>query len=133
MRDKKDIRHIALPLLMVALLVTAALPALQAEDTTAAAAVKKTEEAKAVEAKAAAAQETTEAKPRLEIYGAAMLDMGYETGISDPNWFDVARPSKLPSSQAQADSWGKDGHWFMGVRQSRLGFKGYLPTKLGEI
>ncbi|MBP1659985.1 MAG: hypothetical protein H6P95_1177, partial [Candidatus Aminicenantes bacterium] len=26
MRDKKDIRHIALPLLMVALLVTAALP-----------------------------------------------------------------------------------------------------------
>jgi hypothetical protein len=130
MRDKKDIRHTALRLLLVALLVVAALPALRAEDTTATAAAKKAEEAKAAEAKAAAAQEATEAKPRLDISGFAMLDMGYETGQSDPDWFDTARPVKLP---AYANEFGGDGHWFMGVRQSRLGFRGYIPTKLGEV
>jgi hypothetical protein len=40
------------------------------------------------------------------------------------------RPTKLP---AYADEYGKDGHFFAGVRQSRLGFKGYIPTDLGEI
>ena len=38
-----------------------------------------------------------EAKPRLDIYGFAMLDMGYQTKQNDPNWFDVLRPTKLPS------------------------------------
>src|SRR5262249_358195 len=33
----------------------------------------------------------------LEIYGFAMLDNGYNAGQIDPNWFDVMRPSKLPS------------------------------------
>ena len=67
---------------------------------------------------------------RLDIYGHAMLDMGYETNQSDPDWFDVARPSKLPSF---TDEFGKNGNFFAGVRQSRLGFKGYMPTKLGEV
>jgi hypothetical protein len=130
MRDTKGIRQTALRLLLVVLLVVAALPALRAEDATATAAAKKAEEAKAAEAKAAAAQETTEAKPRLDISGFAMLDMGYQTGQSDPDWFDTARPVKLP---AYANEYGADGHWFMGVRQSRLGFRGYIPTKLGEV
>jgi hypothetical protein len=129
MKDKKDLRHTALRLLLVVLLVAAALPALRAEDTTATIAAKKAEEAKAAEAKAAAAQET-EAKARLDISGFAMLDMGYETGQSDPDWFDTARPVKLP---AYANEFGADGHWFMGVRQSRLGFRGYIPTKAGEV
>src|SRR5262245_16416442 len=38
-----------------------------------------------------------EATPRLDIYGFAMLDMGYQTGQNDPNWFDVLRPTKLPA------------------------------------
>jgi hypothetical protein len=127
MRIIKDIQHIALRLTLVALLVVAALPALRAEEAAAAPAPKKAEEATA----AASAQDTaTEAKPRLDIYGAAMLDMGYEFGQSDPNWFDVVRPTKLP---AYANEFGKDGHWFMGIRQSRLGFKGFIPTGLGEI
>jgi hypothetical protein len=71
-----------------------------------------------------------EAKPRLDIYGFAMLDMGYETKQNDPNWFDVLRPTKLPSYPNQ---YGEDGHYFAGVRQSRLGFKGFIPTDLGEI
>ena len=75
-------------------------------------------------------QPKDEAKPRLDIYGAAMLDMGYQTKQNDPNWFDVLRPTKLPS---YADQYGADGHFFAGVRQSRLGFKGFMPTSLGEL
>jgi hypothetical protein len=82
---------------------------------------------------AAAAQDPaakTEAKPRLDIYGFAMLDMGYQTKQNDPNWFDVLRPTKLP---AYPNEYGEDGHFFAGVRQSRLGFKGFMPTSLGEV
>src|SRR5262249_46725319 len=70
------------------------------------------------------------AQPRADIYGAAMLDMGYETKQSDPNWFDVLRPTKLP---AFPNEFGEDGHFFAGVRQSRLGVKGYIPTDVGEV
>jgi hypothetical protein len=82
---------------------------------------------------AATAQDTTaqaEPKPRMDIYGAAMLDMGYQSGQNDPNWFDVLRPTKLPAYEKQ---YGEDGRFFAGVRQSRLGFKGYMPTSLGEL
>ena len=77
-----------------------------------------------------AAAVTAEAKPRMEIYGFAMLDMGYQTGQNDPNWYDVLRPTKLPSFE---NEFGADGHFFAGVRQSRLGVKGFIPTSAGEI
>ena len=73
------------------------------------------------------------AQGRLELYGFAMLDMGYQTKVSDPDWFDVLRPTKLPGSQAEKDSFGEDGHTYAGVRQSRLGVKGFIPTSKGEI
>ena len=82
---------------------------------------------------AATAQDSTapaEPGPRMDIYGAAMLDMGYQSGQNDPNWFDVVRPTKLP---AYENEYGEDGRYFAGVRQSRLGVKGYAPTKLGEL
>jgi len=66
----------------------------------------------------------------LDIYGFAMLDSGYNFGRIDPDWFDVVRPVTLPSSR---DEFGRNGSWFTGVRQSRLGFKGYMPTSKGEI
>ena len=72
----------------------------------------------------------TGAKPYLDIYGHAMLDTGFEAGQIDPNWFDVVRPSKLPAFK---DEFGKDGRWYAGVRQSRMGFKADVPTKLGEL
>src|SRR5262249_18665284 len=78
----------------------------------------------------AAAQTGTAPTAHLDIYGAAMLDMGYEANQSDPNWFDVLRPTKLP---AFANEFGQDGHWFSGVRQSRFGVRGYTPTDLGEL
>jgi hypothetical protein len=83
-------------------------------------------------APAAAAQEAVkeEAKPRLDIYGFAMLDTGYQSGQNHPDWYDVLRPTKLP---AYEDEYGKDGRWFAGVRQSRLGVKGFVPTDVGEI
>jgi hypothetical protein len=69
-------------------------------------------------------------KARLELYGFAMLDMGYQAKQNDPQWFDVLRPTKLP---AFANEYGKDGRWFSSVRQSRLGVKTYVPTDLGEL
>lgn len=69
-------------------------------------------------------------KTKMDIYGAAMLDMGYQAGQNDPNWFDVLRPAKLPVYE---DQYGADGNWFMGVRQSRLGFKTSTPYGDEEI
>ena len=45
----------------------------------------------------APAQAAEPAGSRMDIYGFAMLDMGYESEQSDPDWFDVMRPTKLPT------------------------------------
>jgi hypothetical protein len=79
---------------------------------------------------ASEATEEPEAKPTVDIYGFAMLDMGYQFGSNDPNWFDVIRPTKLPSFDGE---FGEDGHTYAGVRQSRLGVKANFPTDVGEI
>ena len=34
--------------------------------------------------------------PRLEIYGFAQTDIGYDFNQVDPDWFDVLRVTKLP-------------------------------------
>ncbi len=75
-------------------------------------------------------EQKKEEKPRLDIYGFAMLDMGYDFGQNDPAWFDVVRPTKLP---AFTNQFGRDGRFYAGVRQSRFGVKGFLPTDLGEL
>jgi hypothetical protein len=66
----------------------------------------------------------------IEIYGFAMLDMGYQAEQNDPNWYDVLRPTKLPSFP---DEFGRDGRWFDGVRQSRFGVKTTTSTSLGDL
>jgi hypothetical protein len=66
----------------------------------------------------------------LSIYGHAMLDMGYQSGASDPDWFDVVRPTKLPSYEGE---FGGDGDFFSGVRQSRLGIKTETPLDMGIL
>ena len=63
-------------------------------------------------------------KTRMDIYGAAMLDMGFQAKQNHPDWFDVVRPSQLPVYENQH---GADGNFYMGVRQSRLGFKTFTP------
>jgi len=79
---------------------------------------------------AARAQATDDAKAKISLYGFAMLDMGIDFGQNDPDWFDVMRPTKLPAFN---DQFGKDGNFYSGVRQSRLGVKSWVPTKLGEL
>ena len=66
----------------------------------------------------------------LEIYGFAMLDMGINFKTIDPNWYDTMRLNKLPSFDGQ---FGEDGIAFAGVRQTRLGVRGFTPTAMGEL
>jgi hypothetical protein len=70
------------------------------------------------------------AGPRMEIYGFAQLDMGYDFKQVNPDWFDVLRVTKLPSYENQ---FGEDGRTYASVRQSRFGVKGWVPTSVGEI
>ena len=111
--------------LLLASVLLAAVPAARASDAP-------PSSAPAAEPAAAPAPDASqaEAKPRLDIYGFAMLDMGYQSGQNDPNWFDVLRPTKLPAFENQ---YGEDGRFFAGVRQSRLGVKGFVPTDIGEL
>jgi hypothetical protein len=68
--------------------------------------------------------------PEMDIYGHAMLDMGYDFNQINPNWFDVVRPTQLPSFP---NEFGQDGRLFTGVRQTRFGVKTLVPTDLGQL
>jgi hypothetical protein len=76
------------------------------------------------------AQDETEKKKTMEIYGFIMMDMGYNFNQIHPDWFDVVRPTKLPSFK---NEFGTDGNFYFSVRQTRLGFKNYFQTGLGEL
>jgi hypothetical protein len=69
-------------------------------------------------------------KPEFEIYGFAMLDMGYDFGQENPDWFDVERPTQLP---AFPHEYGDNGNLYSGVRQTRFGVKSLVPTKYGDL
>src|SRR5678816_2549962 len=75
------------------------------------------------------AQDSTKQKS-LEIYGFIMMDAGYNFDQIHPDWYDVVRPTKLP---AFANQYGTDGNFFFSVRQTRLGFKNWFQTPLGEL
>lgn len=66
----------------------------------------------------------------MDLYGFAMMDTGYQGKQNDPDWFDVVRPTKLPSFE---DQFGDDGNWFASVRQSRLGVSTSTPTSMGDL
>jgi len=55
------------------------------------------------------------------IYGFVMADMIYDFNRVDPNWDDTLRVSTIPT---QSGTYGQDGDFIFGVRQSRLGIKG---------
>jgi hypothetical protein len=76
--------------------------------------------------------ETDEEKDKLfaEIYGFVQTDAGYNAGRINPDWFDVVRPSQLPSYE---NEYGEDGDTFFSVRQSRFGIKAFMPTGAGNI
>jgi hypothetical protein len=74
--------------------------------------------------------ESLTGKTSMNLYGFAMLDMGYQANQSNPDWFDVARPTQLPSFEKE---YGDDGSFFSGVRQSRFGVTTSTPTRYGDL
>ncbi len=77
------------------------------------------------------AQDQPEEKEKtMDIYGHIMLDAGYNFNQINQNWYDVMRPTQLPSYDNQ---YGPDGNYFASVRQTRLGFKNYVSTPLGQL
>jgi hypothetical protein len=71
-----------------------------------------------------------EPKPRLDFYGFVMLDFGVNFKSINPNWFDTMRVTRLPSFE---NEFGEDGSTFAGVRQTRVGIRGFAPTAIGEL
>jgi hypothetical protein len=77
-----------------------------------------------------AAPEIGPNKNTVDIYGHVMLDSGYEFGQSNPNWFDVMRPTQLASFKGE---FTPDGKVYYGVRQTRFGVKTSTPTGVGTL
>jgi len=75
------------------------------------------------------AQDTMPQK-HLDVYGFAMVDMGYNFQQIDPKWFDALRITRLPKYK---DQFAPNGTFFFGVRQTRFGVAGYTPTKIGDL
>lgn len=71
-----------------------------------------------------------EKQKSMEIYGFIMADVGYNFNQIDPDWYDVIRTTKLPSYK---NEFGTNGNVYFSVRQTRLGFKNYFPTALGDL
>jgi hypothetical protein len=74
--------------------------------------------------------EITEQKNSVNFYGFTMLDSGYDFGQNDRAWFDVIRPTKLPSFPNQ---FAPSGNVYASVRQTRFGVKSSTPTPLGDL
>ncbi len=65
----------------------------------------------------------------MEIYGFIMTDIGYNINQIHPDWFDVVRPT----AALFKNEFGTDGNVYFSVRQTRLGFKNYFTTPMGEL
>ena len=74
--------------------------------------------------------EITERLNSVTFYGFAMLDAGYDFGQVDPNWYDVIRPTKLPSFH---NEFAPSGTVYAGVRQTRFGVKSASTTPVGDL
>jgi hypothetical protein len=78
----------------------------------------------------AAQNNSAAAQPKFDVYGFIMLDAGYNVDQIHPDWYDVVRPTKLPSFK---DQFAPDGNAFFSVRQTRFGVKAAVPTPAGEL
>jgi hypothetical protein len=68
--------------------------------------------------------------PSFEISGFILTDVIYDFKQMDPKWYDVPRPSKLPSYK---DQFAPDGQIYFSVRQTRMTVKSYVSTPLGPL
>ena len=71
-----------------------------------------------------------ENKNSFEVYGYVQTDAGYNFNSIDPNWFDVMRPTKLPSYPGQ---FAPDGNVYYSIRQSKLGVRSSTETGMGIL
>src|SRR4051812_41379321 len=78
----------------------------------------------------AGAQASTDTMPKIEIFGFGQADYITDFKRNDPAWFDVNRPSKLPSGPF---AFGKDGNSAISVRQSRFGAKANKMSRRGNV
>lgn len=62
---------------------------------------------------------------KIEVYGFAQADAVFDFRRSNPQWFDVNRPSRLSSDR---DEFGNDHNFAVSARQSRFGVKATIPT-----
>jgi len=76
------------------------------------------------------AAQGTAPKTTFEVYGHVMTDAGYQFNTNDPLWFDVVRPSRLPSFEGE---FAPDGKTYWGVRQTRFGVRTSTPTPAGPL
>ena len=67
-----------------------------------------------------------------QVYGFAMTDIGYNFDQIDPAWFDVVRPTKLPTMENDP-YYGTKGNAYFSARQTRFGVKSSTQTGLGEL
>ncbi|NCF17648.1 MAG: hypothetical protein GWP63_05345 [Haliea sp.] len=66
----------------------------------------------------------------VKIYGFAMADAIYDFKRVDPNWEDTLRVSTIPT---RSGTYGEDGNFAFGVRQSRLGVSGNYGDDISFI
>jgi len=81
-------------------------------------------------APAGAQQSAQTGMPTLEIYGFGQADAIVDLEQNNPDWYDVNRPTKLPSFEHE---FGNDGHFYLSPRQSRFGAKSTFPTASGDV
>jgi hypothetical protein len=78
-------------------------------------------------AQRAAGRDTTS---KMEIYGFGQGDMIFDARRINPLWFDVVRPTKLPSFGTEFNA---NGNAYFSARQSRFGVKMRAPTEHGDM
>jgi len=75
-------------------------------------------------------QPASEPRPTVEIYGFTEADSILDFKRNNPDWYDVNRPTTLPTF---AGEFGNDGHFYLSPRQTRFGVTSTLPTPAGDV
>jgi hypothetical protein len=72
----------------------------------------------------------SDTKPSFDIYGFAQVDYIQDFNRVEPTYRDTLRPTRIATEPGE---FGSDGLATLGVRQSRFGVRGNLPTSQGMI
>ena len=70
---------------------------------------------------------------RIEVSGKIQGDFIYDFNRVNPDWNTTLRPSQIPINCPADAGCGKDGETVFSVRQTQVQFKGFIPTKAGEL